>query len=181
MSLELIKKIIEEEISNILNYDKPSDVQSVEDAWAGGEDLVDPVEHVPADVPVVVEDPVVESTETNEENGPIVKIDMPQLKSIIDECISNDHIEVDSPVDDEIFPAEDMSDTPGVDQSAKTQLYQSAKNAHAIYQMINEKSQLPDWAQTKLIRAADYLQDVYNHLDHEKNSDMEIISEDQIT
>jgi len=168
MSLDLIKKIIEEEIRNVLDYKTPSDVEVVKDAWAGGPDLEDPVEHIPEDVPADVETPQAKIgiiKDMKSEN--VVKIDAAQIKSIIDECMGNDYV-TDTTVSDE-----QISDHEG--RMAKSQLYQTAKNAHAIYQMIDESSELPAWVQGKLTKAADYIQAVYSHLDHEESGEPETV------
>jgi len=47
MTIELIKKIIEEEVENALSYEKPSEVETVEDAFSGGDNIEDPTEHIP--------------------------------------------------------------------------------------------------------------------------------------
>tara|TARA_Y100000310_G_scaffold258888_1_gene267425 strand:- start:388 stop:594 length:207 start_codon:yes stop_codon:yes gene_type:complete len=41
-----LRRIIKEELENILSAESPEDVEPVEDAWAGGEDLVLPLDHV---------------------------------------------------------------------------------------------------------------------------------------
>ena len=39
-------KLIKEEIESALDHDHPSEAESKEDAWAGGENLEQPIDHV---------------------------------------------------------------------------------------------------------------------------------------
>lgn len=43
-----LRLLIKEELDNIISYEDPADVEPVEDAWAGGEDLVLPIDHAEA-------------------------------------------------------------------------------------------------------------------------------------
>jgi hypothetical protein len=170
MSLDLIQKIIEEEVRNALDYAKPSEVETVEDAWAGGEDLEEPIEHVPADVPADVEVPQAKVGPIKDiKNENVVKIDISQLKSIVDECVGDDIVTPEIEIDTYAH----TDDHEG--KMAKSQLYQAAKNAHSIYQMIDNREDLPSWVQSKLTKAADYLQTVYNHLDHKEHGSTESV------
>ncbi len=49
VTLSQLKKVIREELGRISDVKDPAEVGAVEDAWAGGDDLVDPFEFVPAD------------------------------------------------------------------------------------------------------------------------------------
>ena len=43
-----LRKIIKEELENILGTEDPADVETLEDAWAGGDDLVLPIDYADA-------------------------------------------------------------------------------------------------------------------------------------
>ncbi len=45
ISKKQLRRIIKEEFDNMLSEPTPEDVVPVEDAWAGGEDLVMPIDH----------------------------------------------------------------------------------------------------------------------------------------
>ena len=45
---QALKKIIKEEIQDILASDSAADVKAVEDAFAGGDNLINPVDHLKA-------------------------------------------------------------------------------------------------------------------------------------
>ena len=49
LTLSQLRKVIREELGRISDVKDPAEVGAVEDAWAGGDDLVDPFEYVPAD------------------------------------------------------------------------------------------------------------------------------------
>ena len=40
-----LRRLIREELEDILDQENPADVEAVEDAWAGGDDLVEPIDH----------------------------------------------------------------------------------------------------------------------------------------
>ena len=46
ITINKLRRIIKEELEHILSAELPEDVEPVEDAWAGGEDLVLPLDHV---------------------------------------------------------------------------------------------------------------------------------------
>jgi hypothetical protein len=48
ISRTVLRKMIVEEMNNILSYDNPSDVEAVEDAMAGGDNLELPLDHASA-------------------------------------------------------------------------------------------------------------------------------------
>ncbi len=48
ISRSALRKMIVEEMSNILSYDDPSDVEAQEDTYAGGDNLELPIDHVTA-------------------------------------------------------------------------------------------------------------------------------------
>ena len=43
-----LRRIIKEELENILSAEDPVDVETLEDAWPGGDDLVLPIDHADA-------------------------------------------------------------------------------------------------------------------------------------
>ena len=46
--VQALKKIIKEELKDILANDSAADVEAVEDAFAGGDNLINPVDHLKA-------------------------------------------------------------------------------------------------------------------------------------
>jgi ABC-type Zn2+ transport system substrate-binding protein/surface adhesin len=163
MSIELIKKIIGEEVENALSYEKPSDVKTVEDAFSGGENLEEPTEHVPEDVPAEVEEPQAKVQKINDaKNENILRISESQLRNIIEQCM-RDHEDMDHDQDDH---DEKHHDHEG--KMAKSQLYRTSKMAHMIFQLIEDDDQLPGWVQSKITKASDYLESVFAYLDYEE-------------
>ena len=57
ISRATLDKLIREEIKYALQAKNPADIKAVEDAWAGGEDLVKPFEFVPEDQPSDMDKP----------------------------------------------------------------------------------------------------------------------------
>ena len=163
MSIELIKQIIGEEVENALSYEKPSDVKTVEDAFSGGENLEEPTEHVPEDVPADVEKPQAKVQKINDaKNENILRVSESQLRNIIEQCMC-DHEDMDHDKDDH---DEKHHDHEG--KMAKSQLYRTAKMAHMIFQLIEDDDQLPGWVQSKITKASDYLESVFSYLDYEE-------------
>jgi hypothetical protein len=165
MSIDLIKKIIEEEVKNALDYDKPSEVKTVEDAFDGGDNLEEPNEHVPEDVPADAEKPqakVQNIKESNSEN--VVKLTEFQLRSLIERCMCGHPSMMDDDHDD--HHEDEHEDHEG--RMAKSQLYRTSKMAHMIFQLIEDDEQLPGWVQSKITKASDYLESVFSYLDYEE-------------
>ena len=63
---------------------------------------------------------------------------------------------------------ESVSEDAGEGHMSKSQLYQTAKMAIELLDMINKGDDLEGWVQTKLNFAADYLQAVYHYEDYQK-------------
>ena len=63
---------------------------------------------------------------------------------------------------------ESVSEDAGEGHMSKSQLYQTAKMAIELLDMINKGDDLEGWVQTKLNLAADYLQAVYHYEDYQK-------------
>jgi hypothetical protein len=61
-----------------------------------------------------------------------------------------------------------MTEDAGEGHMSKSQLYQTAKMAIELLDMINKGDDLEGWVQTKLNLAADYLQAVYHYEDYQK-------------
>ena len=64
--------------------------------------------------------------------------------------------------------SESVSEDAGEGHMSKSQLYQTAKMAIELIDMINKGDDLEGWVQTKLNLAADYLQAVYHYEDYQK-------------
>jgi len=43
-----LRRLIREELEDILDQENPADVEAIEGVWAGGDDLVDPIDHLEA-------------------------------------------------------------------------------------------------------------------------------------
>jgi hypothetical protein len=57
-------------------------------------------------------------------------------------------------------------------QMARAELYKIAKHAIKLHEMlksVSEQEGLEGWVQSKITKAADYIDSVYHHLDYEKN------------
>ena len=63
---------------------------------------------------------------------------------------------------------ESVSEDAGEGHMSKSQLYQTAKMAIELLDMIKKGDDLEGWVQTKLNLAADYLQAVYHYEDYQK-------------
>jgi len=61
-----------------------------------------------------------------------------------------------------------MTEDAGEGHMSKSQLYQTAKMAIELLDMINKGDDIEGWVQTKLNLAADYLQAVYHYEDYQK-------------
>ena len=58
---------------------------------------------------------------------------------------------------------------------AKSQIFKMANYATKLTQMLDDKTQLPSWVQSKLTKASDYISAAYHYLDYEftrQNSDL---------
>jgi hypothetical protein len=80
-----LRRIIEEELKTIANSKHPSDVEMIEDPNVGGI-LVDPFEHIPEDVPAVVDKPQARVQHL----VPIVRERRYSLRSLLAEDIRDD-------------------------------------------------------------------------------------------
>ena len=91
ISRATLDKLIREEIKYALQAKNPADIKAVEDAWAGGEDLVKPFEFVPEDQPSDMDKPA--KREPIKENfdpkysGSIVVESLQKLATIVDDLI----------------------------------------------------------------------------------------------
>ena len=91
ISSSTLDKLIREEIKYALQAKDPADIKAVEDAWAGGEDLVSPFEFVPEDQPSDMDKPA--RREPIKENfdpkysGSIVVESLQKLATIVDDLI----------------------------------------------------------------------------------------------
>tara|TARA_R110002073_G_scaffold311251_1_gene482257 strand:+ start:330 stop:836 length:507 start_codon:yes stop_codon:yes gene_type:complete len=164
MTIELIKKIIEEEVENALSYEKPSEVETVEDAFSGGDNIEDPTEHIPEDVPADSDKPQAKvQSIKNAKVENVVRITESQLRELVEQCMCA-HEDMNDDKDDS--HEEDHHDHEG--KMAKSQLYRTSKMAHMIFQIIEDDDQLPSWVQSKITKASDYLQSVFSYLDYEE-------------
>ena len=192
-----LRSIIEEELKafknrkNVANSKHPSDVEPVEDAEAGGI-LSDDFEHIPEDVPADVEKPQARVQDLT----PIVKEANYSLKTVLEEmrfmggmgfhvpssatisesedldegqcgCGSPDMMVPHMPSDHEEPRDLDHSEHEG--SMALSQLRRSAKYSQKLSHMIRESDDLPEWVESKITKASDYLGSVYHYLDYEIN------------
>ena len=63
---------------------------------------------------------------------------------------------------------ESVSEDAGEGHMSKSTLYHTAKYAIELMDMINKGDDLEGWVQSKLNKAADYLQGVYNYEEYQK-------------
>ena len=63
---------------------------------------------------------------------------------------------------------------------ARSQLMRTATNASELVQMIQEPDQLPSWVQSKLTKAADYIEAVRSYIQYEKTPMTESMGADII-
>ena len=61
---------------------------------------------------------------------------------------------------------------------ARSQLLRTATNASELVQMIQEPDQLPSWVQSKLTKAADYIEAVRSYIQYEKTPMTEAMGTD---
>ena len=192
-----LRSIIEEELKafknrkNVANSKHPSDVEPVEDPDVGGILSYD-FEHVPEDVPAVVEKPQARVQDLT----PIVKEANYSLKTVLEEMRFMGGMGFHVPSSETILESEDLDeghcgcgnpDMPkmhmpsdheeprDLDHSehegsmALSQLRRSAKYSQKLSHMIRESDDLPEWVEAKITKASDYLGSVYHYLDYEIN------------
>ena len=193
-----LRTIIEQELKafknrkNVANSKHPSDVEPVEDPNVNGI-LSDDFEHIPEDVPADVEKPQARVQDLI----PIVKEHAYSLKSVLEEMkfmgglgftngsiseghcgcgdpdmpmqhVPSDHViqALEVEAEDEVRDL-DHSDHEG--SMALSQLRRSAKYSQKLSHMIRESDDLPEWVESKITKASDYLGSVYHYLDYEIN------------
>ncbi len=193
-----LRSIIEEELKafknrkNVANSKHPSDVEPIEDPNVGGI-LSDDFEHVPEDVPADVEKPQARVQDLT----PIVKEHGYSLKSVLEEMkfmgglgftngsiaeghcgcgdpdmsmnhVPSDHVVKSLEVDIE-EPVRDLDHSDHEGSMALSQLRRSAKYSQKLSHMIRESDDLPEWVESKITKASDYLGSVYHYLDYKIN------------
>ena len=193
-----LRSIIEEELKafknrkNVANSKHPSDVEPIEDPNVGGI-LSDDFEHVPEDVPADVEKPQARVQDLT----PIVKEHGYSLKSVLEEMkfmgglgftngsiaeghcgcgdpdmsmnhVPSDHVVKALEVDIE-EPVRDLDHSDHEGSMALSQLRRSAKYSQKLSHMIRESDDLPEWVESKITKASDYLGSVYHYLDYKIN------------
>ena len=84
--------------------------------------------------------------------------------------VPSDHVVMDleaAAKEDEEVRDLDHSDDEG--SMARSQLRRSAKYSQKLEHMIRESDDLPEWVESKITKASDYLGSVYHYLDYEIN------------
>ena len=84
--------------------------------------------------------------------------------------VPSDHVVMDlvaAAKEDEEVRDLDHSDDEG--SMARSQLRRSAKYSQKLEHMIRESDDLPEWVESKITKASDYLGSVYHYLDYELN------------
>lgn len=56
-------------------------------------------------------------------------------------------------------------------RSTRKQLYYISRKAQSLHDMLNDEDDLPEWVQSKISRAADKLQSVYEYLEYKIHRD----------
>ena len=185
-----LRDIILEELKTVANSKHPSDVEMVEDDTGGGA-LSDDYEHVPEDVPADSE----KAAARIQRKEPLVREKKYSLKSVLEEMkymgglgftngsiaeghcgcgdpdmamhhVPSDHV-VQALADEEEGRDLDHSDHEG--SMALSQLRRAAKYSQQLGHMIRESDDLPEWVESKITKASDYLGSVYHYLDYEIN------------
>jgi hypothetical protein len=185
-----LRDIILEELKTVANSKHPSDVEMVEDDTGGGA-LSDDYEHVPEDVPADSE----KAPARIQRKEPLVREKKYSLKSVLEEMkymgglgftngsiaeghcgcgdpdmamhhVPSDHV-VQALADEEEGRDLDHSDHEG--SMALSQLRRAAKYSQQLGHMIRESDDLPEWVESKITKASDYLGSVYHYLDYEIN------------
>ena len=172
-----LRRIIEEELKTIANSKHPSDVEMIEDPNVGGI-LVDPFEHIPEDVPAVVDKPQARVQHL----VPIVRERRYSLRSLLAVGGRDPEGGVEVEINEARFvgglgfyPNESPKHSEVRDPDhqahegsmARSQLRQAAKYSQKLGHMINESDNLPEWVEAKITKASDYLSSVYEYLDYE--------------
>ena len=182
---------------NVANSKHPSDVEPIEDPNVGGI-LSDDFEHVPEDVPADVEKPqarVQDLTPIVKEHGYSLKSVLEEMRFVggmgfgapaplseaeeLDEggcgCgdpdmtpqhMPSDHVMVNIDVEDQ---GRDLDHSDHEGSMALSQLRRSAKYSQKLSHMIRESDDLPEWVESKITKASDYLGSVYHYLDYKIN------------
>jgi len=52
----------------------------------------------------------------------------------------------------------------------KKHLYYISRKSQSLYDMLDDDDDLPEWVQSKISRAADKMESVYNYLEHKINT-----------
>ena len=182
---------------NVANSKHPSDVEPIEDPNVGGI-LSDDFEHIPEDVPAVVEKPQARVQDLT----PMVKEHGYSLKSVLEEMRFVGGMGFGSPVtlseaedldegdcgcgapdmpsrhmpSDHVMVNVDVEEEPrDLDHDkhegsmARSQLRRAAKYSQQLGEMIRVDDDLPEWVEAKITKASDYLGSVYHYLDYELN------------
>ena len=184
-----LRDIILEELKTIANSKHPSDVETVEDDTGGGA-LSDDYEHVPEDVPVKSE----KAPARVQRKEPLVNENKYSLKSVLEEMrfmggvgfgsstlsesedLDEGHCGCGDPEMEVIhMPSDHEHDVRDFDHSehegsmALSQLRRAGKYSQKLSHMIRESDDLPEWVESKITKASDYLGSVYHYLDYEIN------------
>ena len=184
-----LRDIILEELKTVANSKHPSDVEMVEDDTGGGA-LSDDYEHVPEDVPADSE----KAAARIQRKEPLVREKKYSLKSVLEEMkymgglgftngsiaeghcgcgdpdmamhhVPSDHV-VQALADEE---GRDLDHSDHEGSMALSQLRRAAKYSQQLGHMIRESDDLPEWVESKITKASDYLGSVYHYLDYEIN------------
>ena len=180
---------------NVANSKHPSDVEPVEDPNANGI-LSDDFEHVPEDVPADVEKPqarVQDLTPIVKERRYSLRSIIEEARFVggfgfgKPSLSESEEIEEGCGCGDPSLPAMHMPSAHDVieldieergrdlDHSdhegsmARSQLRRAAKYSQKLGHMIRETDDLPEWLESKITKASDYLGSVYHYLDYEIN------------
>tara|TARA_B100000212_G_scaffold314180_1_gene267558 strand:- start:102 stop:707 length:606 start_codon:yes stop_codon:yes gene_type:complete len=184
----MIRRIIREQEESKAP-EKPSDVEAVEDAWAGGENLELDVDYskTSTDEPNVASPEVLElvvaevrkrlsekkdQNKDGENDFDDVKIARMKASGMSDEEIKKKHPELFEQLtldDFMVIPDSEPRDLgygEGEGRMSKSQLDKMARYAQSLHDKLLDDDDLPEWVQSKIAVASANISKVYHYLDY---------------
>ena len=183
----MIRKIIREEVDAELPEDL-ADVEAVEDAWGGGDNLVHDVDHskvsteesnvaTPEVLELVVAEVRRRLSEKKDQNKDgdndfdDVKIARMKASGMSDEEIKKKHPELfeQLTLDDLMLGPEqprNLGYGEGEGRMSKSQLDKLARYSQSLHDKLLDDDDLPEWVQSKIAVASSNISKVYHYLDY---------------
>lgn len=154
----MIQKIIREEAKKDESPEHPADVEAVEDAWGGGDNLAHDIDYTKS----ATGNSNVAEPEKLED---VVREVRRRLK---EELSLEDVIEDIFPADDHDHDeaARDLGYGEGEGRMTKSQLDKLARYSQSLHDQLMDDDDLPEWVQSKVAVAAENIGKVYHYLDY---------------